>query len=153
MECEPTSGSSPRIGGVGNRRSHKLYCRACQESPNQKRNGKKKTTQWAGRRQYAHDVYNLRRKGTGEMFRNRRGPGSLTVGMTNGLTQQQTRGRLFGRKQCAARNKHGWCTPKGADRKYITTVTDVMILNYAVGLDMVRAIGWDPIQYPGRVAL
>ena len=32
------------------------------------------------------------------------------------------------------------CTPKGAVRKYLTTVTDVMILNYAVGLDMARGI-------------
>jgi len=30
------------------------------------------------------------------------------------------------------------CTPKGAARKYLTTVTDVMILNYAVGLDVAR---------------
>ena len=28
------------------------------------------------------------------------------------------------------------CTFKGAARKYLTTVTDVMILNYAVGLDV-----------------
>jgi len=28
------------------------------------------------------------------------------------------------------------CTPTGADRKWVTTVTDVMMLNYAVGLDM-----------------
>jgi len=31
------------------------------------------------------------------------------------------------------------CTSKGAARKYLTTVTDVMILNYAVGLDVARA--------------
>jgi len=31
------------------------------------------------------------------------------------------------------------CTPKGAARKYLTPVTDVMILNYAVGLDVARA--------------
>jgi len=31
------------------------------------------------------------------------------------------------------------CAPKGAARKYLTTVTDVMILNYAVGLDVARA--------------
>jgi len=43
------------------------------------------------------------------------------------------------------------CTPKGAARKYLTTVTDVMILNYAVGLDVARE--WDPIQHPGHVAL
>ena len=30
------------------------------------------------------------------------------------------------------------CTPKGAARKYLTPVTDVMILNYAVGLDVAR---------------
>jgi hypothetical protein len=33
-------------------------------------------------------------------------------------------------------------TPIGADRKWVTTVTDVMILNNAVGLDVAR----DPIQ-------
>jgi len=43
------------------------------------------------------------------------------------------------------------CTPKGAARKYLTTVTDVMILNYAISLDVARE--WDSIQYPGRVAL
>jgi len=30
------------------------------------------------------------------------------------------------------------CTPKGAAQNYLTTVTDVMILNYAVGLDVAR---------------
>jgi len=30
------------------------------------------------------------------------------------------------------------CTPKGAARKHLTIVTDVMILNYAVGLDVAR---------------
>ena len=30
------------------------------------------------------------------------------------------------------------CTPKGAARKYLTTVTLVMILNYAVGFDVAR---------------
>ena len=45
------------------------------------------------------------------------------------------------------------CTPKGAARKYLTTVTDVIILNYAIGLDVARGTQWDPIQYPGRVAL
>jgi len=30
------------------------------------------------------------------------------------------------------------CTPEGAAQKYLTTVTDVMILNYAVGLDVAR---------------
>ena len=45
------------------------------------------------------------------------------------------------------------CTPKGAAWKYVTTVTDVMILNYAVSLDVARGIQWDPIQYPGRVVL
>ena len=30
------------------------------------------------------------------------------------------------------------CTPTGADRKWVTTVTDVMMLNYAVGLDVAR---------------
>jgi len=30
------------------------------------------------------------------------------------------------------------CTPTGAARKWVTTVTDVMILNYAVGLDVAR---------------
>jgi len=30
------------------------------------------------------------------------------------------------------------CTPTGADRKWVTTVTDVMILNHAVGLDVAR---------------
>ena len=30
------------------------------------------------------------------------------------------------------------CTTKGAARKYLTTVTDVMILNYAVGLEVAR---------------
>jgi len=43
------------------------------------------------------------------------------------------------------------CTSKGAARKHLTTVTDVMILNYAVGLDVARE--WDPVEYPGRVAL
>ena len=36
------------------------------------------------------------------------------------------------------------CTFKGAARKYLTTVTDVMILNYAVGLD-VDCVGPNPI--------
>ena len=40
------------------------------------------------------------------------------------------------------------CTPKGAAQKYLTSVTDVMILNYAVGLDVARGA-----QYQGRVAL
>jgi len=31
------------------------------------------------------------------------------------------------------------CTPKRAAQKYLTTVTDLMILNYAVGLDVARA--------------
>jgi len=31
------------------------------------------------------------------------------------------------------------CTPKGAARNNLTTVTDVMILNYAVSLDVARA--------------
>jgi len=35
------------------------------------------------------------------------------------------------------------CTPTGAARKWVTTVTDVMILNYAVGLDVAR----DGTQY------
>ena len=30
------------------------------------------------------------------------------------------------------------CTPTGAARKYLTTVTDVTILNYALGLEMAR---------------
>jgi len=30
------------------------------------------------------------------------------------------------------------CTPTGAARTWVTTVTDVMILNYAVGLDVAR---------------
>ena len=30
------------------------------------------------------------------------------------------------------------CTPTGADRKWVTTVTDVMMLNHAVGLDVAR---------------
>ena len=30
------------------------------------------------------------------------------------------------------------CTPTGAARRWVTTVTDVMILNYAVGLDVAR---------------
>ena len=30
------------------------------------------------------------------------------------------------------------CTPKRVARNYLTTVTDVMILNYAVGLDVAR---------------
>jgi len=30
------------------------------------------------------------------------------------------------------------CTPTGAARKYITTITDVLLLNYAVGLDVAR---------------
>ena len=30
------------------------------------------------------------------------------------------------------------CTTTGAARKWVTTVTDVMILNYAVGLDVAR---------------
>ena len=65
------------------------------------------------------------------------------------------------------------CTPKGAARKCLTTVNDVMILNYTVGLD-VACVGHNPIpraldiilhlpfafpinniipQYLGRVAL
>jgi len=32
------------------------------------------------------------------------------------------------------------CTPTGAARKGVTTVTDVMILNYAVGLDVARDV-------------
>jgi len=44
------------------------------------------------------------------------------------------------------------CTPKGAARKYLTTVTDVTILNDAVGLDVARE-PWDPSHYAGRVAL
>jgi len=35
------------------------------------------------------------------------------------------------------------CTPTGAARKWVTTVTNVMILNYAVGLDVAR----DGTQY------
>jgi len=35
------------------------------------------------------------------------------------------------------------CTPTGAARQWVTTVTDVMILNYAVGLDVTR----DGTQY------
>ena len=50
------------------------------------------------------------------------------------------------KKKCSLKQT---CTPKGADRKYLTTVTDVMILNYAVDLDGARE---DSIQYPGRVA-
>jgi len=30
------------------------------------------------------------------------------------------------------------CMPTGADRKWVTTVTDVMMLNYAVGLEVAR---------------
>ena len=30
------------------------------------------------------------------------------------------------------------CTPKGTDQKYLTTVIDAMILNYAGGLDVAR---------------
>ena len=30
------------------------------------------------------------------------------------------------------------CTPTGAARKYITTITGVFLLNYAVGLDVAR---------------
>jgi len=30
------------------------------------------------------------------------------------------------------------CTPTGAARKWVMTVTNVMILNYAVGLDVAR---------------
>jgi len=42
------------------------------------------------------------------------------------------------------------CMPTGA-RKYLTTITDVLILNYAVSIDEAR----DGTQkkYPGRVAL
>jgi len=36
------------------------------------------------------------------------------------------------------------CTPKGAARKYLTTVNDVMILNYTVVLDVAR-VGQNPI--------
>ena len=43
------------------------------------------------------------------------------------------------------------CTPKGAARKYLSTVTDVMILNYTFVLDVAR--GWHPMEYPGRLAL
>jgi len=35
------------------------------------------------------------------------------------------------------------CTPTGAARTWVTTVTDVIILNYAVGLDVAR----DGTQY------
>ena len=45
------------------------------------------------------------------------------------------------------------CTSKGAARKYLTTVTDMIILNYAVGIDVGRWVPWDPIEYLGRVAL
>jgi len=38
------------------------------------------------------------------------------------------------------------CTPKGAARNNLTTVTDVMILNYAVSLDVARA-GPNPIPW------
>ena len=41
------------------------------------------------------------------------------------------------------------CTSKGAARKYLTTVTDVMILNHAV----VLVVACGPKKYPGRVAL
>jgi len=40
------------------------------------------------------------------------------------------------------------CTT-GVARKWVTTVTDVMILNYAVG----RGSWWNAMQYSGRVAL
>jgi len=35
------------------------------------------------------------------------------------------------------------CTPNGAAQKLVTNVTDVMILNYAIGLDVAR----DGTQY------
>ena len=38
------------------------------------------------------------------------------------------------------------CTPTGADRKCVTTVTDVMMLNYAVGLDVARESCCDGTQ-------
>jgi len=43
------------------------------------------------------------------------------------------------------------CTSKGAARKHLTIVTDVMISNYAVGLDVAHE-PWDPNQYLERVA-
>jgi len=43
------------------------------------------------------------------------------------------------------------CTPTGADRKFLTTIIDVFLLNYAVRLDEARA-SWDPNKFPGHVA-
>ena len=45
------------------------------------------------------------------------------------------------------------CTSQRAARKHLTIVTDVIILNYAVGIDVARWFPRDPIEYPGRVAL
>jgi len=45
-----------------------------------------------------------------------------------------------------ARRLKQTCTPTGAARKWVTTVTDVMILNYAWS-------GRDAMQYTGRVTL
>jgi len=39
---------------------------------------------------------------------------------------------------CHESNHSFWVWPTGADRKWVTTVTDVMMLNYAVGLDVAR---------------
>jgi len=42
------------------------------------------------------------------------------------------------------------CTPTGTARKWVTTVTDVMILNCSWSG---RGSWWDAMQYTGRVAL
>jgi len=39
------------------------------------------------------------------------------------------------------------CTPKGAARTYLTTVTNAMILNYAIGLDLARGTGYVSNEY------
>jgi len=43
--------------------------------------------------------------------------------------------RMMGPETLSVRSKQT-CTPTGADRKWVTTETDVMILNYVVGLNV-----------------
>jgi len=57
---------------------------------------------------------------------------SFTHNMKSGLTHLQDDGS---RIVCRLKQT---CTPTGADRKWATTVTDVMMLYYAVGLDVAR---------------
>ena len=78
--------------------------------------------------------------------------------------QQRHTYRCFDTAYCCAdiSHQHDLCrlkqtnTPKGAAQKCLTTFTDVMILNYTVGLDVARETQSNtqgPIQHPGRVVL